>query len=76
MTSKEISKIIVQRALERRYGFKPSRSSIKLMAKNGSNTHIEFHVNGHYYIFNSILMSDGSVWISEDSVEKHPEYDV
>lgn len=41
-----IIKETVQRAMESRYGFKPSKNSIVIMAYNDSHTHIEFHVRG------------------------------
>ena len=70
-TKKEL-KEIVQRALENKYGFKPSQKDITLLESSGDGTYIYFKVNKEYQ-FNSYINTYGdmkTVWVGDGTITK------
>lgn len=71
-TKKDL-KEIAQRALENKYGFKPSQKDITLLESSGDGTYIYFKVNNKEYQFNSYIKTYGdikAIWVGDGTITK------
>ena len=70
MLRKKELKIIVQRALESEYGFKPTLSEIILLEDDSEGTYIRFTVKNHEYEFNSYNCGSNGVYVGNGTITK------
>ena len=69
MTKAQLKRIACE-ALYSEYGFAPATNKIVLLEANGEGTYILFEVNGRPYRFDSITLTDGSVYCGKNTITK------